>query len=223
MKFEVVVANPPFSLDKWGHEEASNDPYNRFHRGLPPKTKGDYAFISHMVETITEDNGRVGVVVPHGVLFRASSEGKIRKKLIDDNLLDAVVGLPSNLFFGTGIPAAILIFKKGKKDESVMFIDASREYEDNKNQNRLRDKDIEKVVTTYKTRVNIDKYAYKAERSEIIENDYNLNIPRYVDTFEEEEEVDINVVQKDINQLELDLSSIQNQVKSYLEELGYDS
>lgn len=223
MKFEVVVANPPFSLDKWGHEEASNDPYNRFHRGLPPKTKGDYAFISHMVETITEDNGRVGVVVPHGVLFRASSEGKIRKKLIDDNLLDAVIGLPSNLFFGTGIPAAILIFKKGKKDESVMFIDASREYEDNKNQNRLRDKDIEKVVSTYKNRETIEKYAYKADRLEIIENDYNLNIPRYVDTFEEEEEVNINSVQRNIHQIEEELVIIQKQMKGFLEELGYDS
>ena len=223
MKFEVVVANPPFSLDKWGHEDANNDPYNRFHRGLPPKTKGDFAFISHMIETITEDNGRVGVVVPHGVLFRASSEGKIRQKLIEENLLDAVIGLPSSLFFGTGIPAAILIFKKGKTDKSIMFIDASSEYEDNKNQNRLRYEDIEKIVNTYKKRNTIDKYAYKAERSEIIDNDYNLNIPRYVDTFEEEKDVDINAVQKDINKLELELVTIQKQMKGYLGELGYDS
>jgi type I restriction enzyme M protein len=223
MKFEVVVANPPFSLDKWGHEDAGNDPYNRFHRGIPPKTKGDFAFISHMIETITEDNGRVGVVVPHGVLFRSSSEGKIRQKLIEENLLDAVIGLPSSLFFGTGIPAAILIFKKGKTDKSVMFIDASNEYEDNKNQNRLREKDIEKIVTTYKKRKTVDKYAYLAIREEIIENDFNLNIPRYVDTFEDEEEIDINLVQKDINQIEVELTSIQKQMKMYLEELGYDS
>lgn len=223
MKFEVVVANPPFSLDKWGHEEAANDPYNRFHRGVPPKTKGDFAFISHMVETITEDSGRVGVVVPHGVLFRGSSEGKIRKALIDENLLDAVIGLPSNLFFGTGIPAAILIFKKKKKDDSVLFIDASREFQGGKNQNTLRLQDIKKIVKSYKARESVDKYAYKAKKKEIIGNDYNLNIPRYVDTFEEEVEIDISAVQKEINQLEKELSAVQAQMKKYLKELGYDS
>lgn len=223
MKFEVVVANPPFSLEKWGYEEASADPYNRFHRGLPPKTKGDFAFISHMVETITEDSGRVGVVVPHGVLFRGASEGKIRQSLIDDNLLDAVIGLPSNLFFGTGIPAAILIFKKKKKDDTVLFIDASREFQDGKNQNTLRLQDIEKIVKTYKARESVDKYAYKAKKKEIVENDYNLNIPRYVDTFEEETEIDINAVQKEINQLEKELSTVQAQMKGYLKELGYDA
>lgn len=223
MKFEVVVANPPFSLEKWGYEEASADAYNRFHRGLPPKTKGDFAFISHMVETITEDSGRVGVVVPHGVLFRGSSEGKIRQSLIDDNLLDAVIGLPSNLFFGTGIPAAILIFKKKKKDDTVLFIDASREFQDGKNQNILRPQDIEKIVKTYKARENVDKYAYKAMKKEIVENDYNLNIPRYVDTFEEEAEININAVQIEINQLEKDLFEVQTQMKGYLKELGYDA
>ncbi|POB13850.1 type I restriction-modification system subunit M [Halobacteriovorax sp. DA5] len=221
MKFEVVVANPPFSLDKWGHEEASADAYNRFHRGLPPKTKGDFAFITHMIETITEDSGRVGVVVPHGVLFRGSSEGKIRQSLIEENLLDAVVGLPSNLFYGTGIPAAILIFKKGRKDKSVFFIDASREYQDGKNQNTLRSKDIDKIVSTYQKRENVDKYAYKASFDEIKENDFNLNIPRYVDTFEEEEEIDIQAVQGEINQLEDQLATIQHQMKKYLKELGY--
>lgn len=223
MKFEVVVANPPFSLEKWGYEEASADPYNRFHRGLPPKTKGDFAFISHMVETITEDSGRVGVVVPHGVLFRASSEGKIRRSLIEDNLLDAVIGLPSNLFFGTGIPAAILIFKKNKQDDSVIFIDASHEYQDGKNQNSLRPQDIEKIVQTYKTRESVEKYAYKATKEEIIGNDCNLNIPRYVDTFEEETEIDINTVQKEIEQLEKELTTVQAQMKVYLKELGYEA
>ncbi len=223
MKFEVVVANPPFSLDKWGHEEASNDPYNRFHRGLPPKTKGDFAFISHMVETITEDSGRVGVVIPHGVLFRGSSEGKIRKKLIEDNLLDAVIGLPSNLFFGTGIPAAILIFKKGKTDDSVMFIDASGDFEDNKNQNRLRDIDVNKIVTTYSDRKSVEKYATKVNKQEIIDNDFNLNIPRYVDTFEDEVEIDISDVQKNISKIESELDAIQKQMRGFLKELGYDS
>ncbi len=124
MRFEVVVANPPFSLDKWGQGEASADHYGRFHRGVPPKSKGIFAFITHMVETITEDSGRVGVVVPHGVLFRGASEGVIRRKLVEENLLDAVVGLPANLFYGTGIPAAILIFRKNKPDDAVLFIDA---------------------------------------------------------------------------------------------------
>lgn len=148
MKFEVVVANPPFSLDKWGADEAGADHHNRFHRGIPPKSKGDFAFISHMIETITETSGRVGVVVPHGVLFRGSSEGKIRKQLIEENMLDAVVGLPANLFYGTGIPAAILVFKKSKSDATVLFIDASREYDDAKTQNRLADEHIEKIVAS---------------------------------------------------------------------------
>ena len=220
MKFEVVVANPPFSLDKWGYDESSKDPFKRFHRGLPPKTKGDFAFITHMVETITEVSGRVGVVVPHGVLFRGSSEGKIRQKLIEENLLDAVIGLPANLFFGTSIPAAILVFKKHKKDKTIFFIDASSEYQDGKNQNFLRGQDIKKIIQTYKKRKNVDKYAYKANFKEIQENDFNLNIPRYVDTFEEEEEIDIRAVQKEIDNLEKKLAKTQKKMKEYLKELG---
>ena len=220
MKFEVVVANPPFSLDKWGQEEAAADHYNRFHRGVPPKSKGDYAFISHMIESITETSGRVGVVVPHGVLFRGSTEGKIRKQLIEENLLDAVVGLPANLFYGTGIPAAILVFRKQKPDSSVLFIDASREYDDVKTQNRLADEHIEKIVATYRTRENVDKYAYVADLEEIKENDFNLNIPRYVDTFEEEEEIDIRAVQEEIDDLDAELAQVQEQMHGYLKELG---
>ncbi|MBT7669613.1 MAG: N-6 DNA methylase, partial [Bdellovibrionales bacterium] len=185
--------------------------------------KGDYAFISHMVETITEDSGRVGVVVPHGVLFRGSSEGKIRKQLIDDNLLDAVIGLPSNLFYGTGIPAAILIFKKNKSDDKTLFIDASREFLDGKNQDFLRDQDIKKIIDVYKARDCVDKYAHLATIEEIQENDYNLNIPRYVDTFEEEEEIDINAVQKEIKDLENDLARVQKEMAGYLQELGYEA
>ena len=136
-KFDVVVANPPFSLDKWGAEHASEDKYKRFTRGVPPKSKGDYAFLLHMIASLNE-NGRMGVVLPHGVLFRGASEGKIRKQLIDENLLDAVIGLPSNLFFGTSIPAVILIFKKGRENRDILFIDASREFNKEKNQNSLR-------------------------------------------------------------------------------------
>lgn len=221
MKFEVVVANPPFSLDKWGHEGADNDPYKRFHRGLPPKSKGDYAFISHMIETTTKDSGRVGVVVPNGVLFRGSSEGKIRQQLIEENLLDAVIGLPSNLFYGTGIPAAIMVFRRNKADNNVLFIDASREYKDGKNQNKLRQSDIDKIVATYQARETVDKYAYLASFEEIKENDFNLNIPRYVDTFEEEEEIDIDGVQAEIIQLETELVEMKQEMAGYLKELGY--
>jgi type I restriction enzyme M protein len=221
MKFEVVTANPPFSLDKWGIEEAGTDTFDRFHRGLPPKSKGDYAFISHMIETITMENGRVGVVVPHGVLFRSSSEGKIRTKLIDENLLDAVVGLPGNLFYGTGIPTAILVFKRGRKTTDVMFIDASREFQNNKNQNKLTRENLDRIVETYREKKIIDKYSYLASLDEIKENDYNLNIPRYVDTFEEEEPVDIHAVQKEIEQLEGELDELRGKMNGYLKELGF--
>jgi type I restriction enzyme M protein len=220
MKFEVVVANPPFSLDKWGYKSAQSDPHNRFHRGLPPKSKADYAFISHMIETTTLESGRVGVVVPHGVLFRGGAEGKIRQQLIEENLLDAVIGLPANLFFGTGIPAAILVFKRNRPDKDVLFIDASREYADAKNQNKLRPENVRKIVDTYKAREFVDKYAYAAGFDELKENDFNLNIPRYVDTFEEEEEVDIAKVQGEIEELEKELAEVRKEMAGYLEELG---
>ncbi len=229
MKFDTVVANPPFSLDKWGAEDAEHDQHNRFWRGTPPKSKGDWAFISHMIEVAYEGSGKVGVVVPHGVLFRGASEGKIRQQTIEENLLEAVIGLPANLFFGTGIPAAIVIFNKGKKSENVIFIDASREFENGKNQNRLRPEDIEHIVSTYRqfvagelsTGVAEERYSYVATRKEIEENDYNLNIPRYVDTFEEEELIDVMAVQAEIDSLEAELAEVQAQMKGYLKELGY--
>ncbi len=233
MKFDVIVANPPFSLDKWGYEDAAADQYKRFMRGLPPKSKGDYAFILHMVETLLP-TGRAGVIVPHGVLFRGSSEGKIRQALIEENILDAVIGLPSNLFFGTGIPAAILIFNKARQNKkdtersrSVLFIDASKEYEEGKKQNKLREQDINKIVGVYRnftngvlSEVEVDKYSYVAKLEEIEENDFNLNIPRYVDTFEEEELIDIAEVQKNIERLESELVDVRKEMNGYLKELG---
>ena len=218
MKFDIVVANPPFSLDKWGADTAEADRFKRFIRGVPPKSKGDYAFILHMIET-TLPTGRVGVIVPHGVLFRGSSEGKIRKQLIDENLLEAVIGLPSNLFFGTGIPAAILIFNKAKKNTDVIFIDASKDYLDGKNQNKLREQDLEKIVNTYKAFETSDKYSFKAKIADIKENEYNLNIPRYVDTFEEEEIIDIAQTQVDIDKLEKELIEVRKEMKGYLKEM----
>ena len=234
MKFHIVVANPPFSLDKWGAENALADQFTRFHRGVPPKSKGDYAFITHMIETTYEDIGKVGVIVPHGVLFRGSSEGKIREQLIRENLLEAVIGLPSNLFFGTGIPAAILIFNRGKgENKDVLFIDASREYQEGKNQNRLRPEDIRHIVDTLKAfkaaaplkgtegAVIEEKYAYRATFREIEDNDFNLNIPRYVDTFEEEEPVDIPATQAEIKRLKAELAEVEKKMEEYLKELGF--
>lgn len=240
MKFDTVVANPPFSLDKWGKVEdkdgskttisydPESDKYNRFWRGVPPKSKGDWAFISHMIETLNEQ-GKAGVVVPHGVLFRGASEGKIRQKVVEENLLEAVIGLPANLFFGTGIPAAIMVFNKAKgKNTNLLFIDASKHYEAGKNQNRLREGDINHIVDIYRkfssgklgAGVAEEKYAYVARFDEIKENEFNLNIPRYVDTFEEEEEVDITSVQKQIDKLEAELAEVRKEMSRYLKELG---
>lgn len=229
MRFNIVVANPPFSLDKWGHENASHDKFNRFWRGIPPKSRGDFAFISHMVEIALEDEGKVGVVVPHGVLFRSGAEGVIRKHFIEENILEAVIGLPAQLFYGTGIPAAILVFNKGRKswteakdkrDKHVLFIDASREFEDVKKQNRLRDEDIEKIVSTFQKFAECEKYSHLATLEEIQEAEFNLNIPRYVDTFEEEEDIDIPAVQEEIQDIEAELAKTQKELNQYLEELG---
>lgn len=240
MKFQVVVANPPFSLDKWDSGFLSNagldakgkkqekmtaamDTWKRFEWGVPPSSKGDYAFVLHMLHSLDAENGRMAVVLPHGVLFRGAAEGKIRKQLVEMNLLDAVIGLPANLFYGTGIPACILVFKKGRTRDDVLFIDASGEgnYEKGKNQNILRDSDIARIVSTYEARKEKeDKYSYRASRDEIRENDYNLNIPRYVDTFEEEELVDIDEVKRNIAGIEKELAKVQSQMSKYMKELG---
>ena len=219
MKFDIVTANPPFSLDKWGAEHAGSDKHRRFHRGVPPKSKGDYAFVTHMVETMNE-SGRVAVIVPHGVLFRGSSEGVIRKKFIEENLLDAVIGLPANLFYGVGIPVAVLVFKKKRKTTDLLFIDASREYAKVKTQNKLRESDLEKIIKVYKDYKTIEKYAYRAKIDEIKENEFNLNIPRYVDTFEEEGEVDIPAVKKEIAGIETELVEVRGKIDGYLKELN---
>jgi type I restriction enzyme M protein len=205
MKFNVVVANPPFSLDKWGADTAEHDPYKRFWRGTPPRSRGDYAFVSHMVEVMNESDGRVGVVVPHGVLFRRGSEGLIRRRFIEENLLDGVIGLPANLFFGVGIPAALMFFRRNKTDSSVFFIDASHEYAEGKNQNKLRNDDIAKIVATWFARKAMPKYAHLATVEEIADNDYNLNIPLYVDTFEEEAPIDLVTVKAEIATIEAEL------------------
>ena len=226
MQFDVVVANPPFSLDKWGEKHLEEDKYNRFHRGMPPASKGDYAFISHMIETAKPKSGRVAVIVPHGVLFRGGKEGVIRTALIKENLLDAVIGLPANLFTTTSIPVAILIFdrsrEKGGGNENrkdVLFIDASKEFKPAKAQNELTDEHIAKIVDTYTKRKEVEKYSHKATPKEIEENDFNLNIPRYVDTFEEEAPVDIKAVQAEIAHIDSELKDVEKQMKKYLAEI----
>lgn len=223
MKFNVVVANPPFSLDKWGAEEAKTDRFNRFWRGIPPKSKGDWAFISHMVEAAIEKEGRIAVVVPHGVLFRGGAEGRIRQKMIEENLLDIVVGLPTNLFPTTSIPVAILVFDRSREQggsnqnrKDVMFIDASQEYEPAKKKNVLTDAHIQKIVKAVREHRDMEKYATVVAIETIRENDFNLNIPRYVDTFEEEEEIDIEAVQAEIEQLETELAEVRAKMSELL-------
>jgi len=223
MRYNVVVANPPFSLDKWGVEVARKDPHQRFWRGTPPTSRGDYAFLTHMVETTFADpaeNGRVGVVVPHGVLFRGGAEGRIRQAFIEENLLDGVIGLPANLFFGTGIPAAILVFKRHKADDTVMFVDASRDFEPGTPQNKLRPADIERIVAAYRARAFVDKYAYCASFDEVKENDFNLNIPRYVDTFEPEPDVELDAVADQIAEVDENIVSLQQRIQTWQAELG---
>lgn len=221
MLFDVVTANPPFSLEKWGIDDVSDDHFGRFRRGMPPKTKGDYAFILHMIETMKPKTGRMGVVVPHGVLFRGSSEGKIRQKLIEENLLDAVIGLPEKLFFGTGIPATILIFKNSKVDDNVLFIDASRNFKSGKNQNQLTNENINDIVKAYRNGDEVRKYSHLASLQEIRNNDYNLNIPRYVDTSEEEEQIDLMAVRAEREKLNVQLAKLEVEMEKYLKELGY--
>lgn len=220
-QFDAVVANPPFSA-KWSADAKflSDD---RFSKAgvLAPKSKADYAFILHMIYHLN-DGGTMACVAPHGVLFRGAAEGKIRQFLIEKkNYIDAIIGLPANIFYGTNIPTCILVMKKCRKDDdNILFIDASREFEKVKTQNKLRQEHIEKIVNTYRQRKEIDKYSHCATIEEIRENDYNLNIPRYVDTFEEEEPIDIKQVMADIKTLEAQRTDLDAQIDVYLKELG---
>jgi type I restriction enzyme M protein len=229
-QFDLVTANPPFSLAKWGplDEKGKNmlpDPYERYERGIPPKSRADYAFISHMIEAAEPDRGRVAVIAPHGVLFRGGAEGAIRQAMIEENLLDAVVGLPPNLFYGTGIPAAVLLFDKGRNNlcrKDIMFVDASRDFESGTRQNRLRPKDIDRIIMAVESRKPIAKFAHVASLDEIRENEFNLNIPRYVDTYELPEPVDLKKVQKDIDAIDLELERTRGKLKTLLQEVGFE-
>jgi type I restriction enzyme M protein len=221
--YDRVIANPPFSLKNWGREEAEADEFNRFRFGLPPKNAGDYAFIQHMIATLN-DEGKAGVVMPHGVLFRGGAEGKIRQGILEEDLIEAIIGLPANLFYGASIPAVILVISKNKeeyKKGKVLFIDASQDYQEGRNQNFLRDEDIQKIVSTYDAWKDVEKYCRVVTLEEIRGNDYNLNIARYVDTTEEEEQIDVAEALRQLRQLEQERDEIEKVMYGYLKELGY--
>lgn len=223
-KFRVQVANPPYSAN-WSADSKflEDDRFSQYGK-LAPKSKADFAFVQHMVQHMDED-GRAVVLLPHGVLFRGAAEETIRKYLIEKlNVLDAVIGLPANLFFGTGIPVCVLVLKKERNGNSdnILFIDASKDFEAGKNQNILREADIDKIVETYERREDVDKYAHMATMAEIAENGFNLNIPRYVDTFEPEPEIDLNEVAAEIRKLQAEIKDIDAELKPFFDELGLD-
>lgn len=227
MQFDICVANPPFSLKKWGAENAEADPYNRFHRGIPPKDKGDFAFITHMIETVKPKTGRVAVIVPHGVLFRGGAEGKIRQALLEENLIDAVIGLPAGLFQTTGIPVAILILDRSREvggvnenKKDILFIEASKEFVPGKAQNTLSQENANKIYDMYTERKESEKFSRLVDFKEIQENDFNLNITRYVDTFEEEEPIDISANLKELAELEPEIERLEGEMAQYLKELN---
>lgn len=227
MKFDLVIANPPFSLKKWAGDHIESDPYNRFHRGIPPKTKGDYAFISHMVETAKAKEGKVVVIVPHGVLFRGAAEGRIRRSLLEENIVDAVIGLPAGLFQTTGIPVAILILDrsrepggKNEKRTDVLFVEASKLFRSVKAQNVMDEEHIRTVLDAVSKRKDVEKFCRVVQPDEIEENGYNLNITRYVDTFEEEEEIDIEANLKEMAEIDAELAILEKEMAEHLKKLG---
>jgi type I restriction enzyme M protein len=242
MQFDIIVSNMPFSQDKWaagfntggdvagrGKEfkmEASLDKFHRFDWGVPPASKGDWAFLLHMIASL-KSGGRIAAVVPHGVLFRSASEGRIRQTVVEKNLLDAVIGLPANLFYGTTIPGCIIVFKKNRNRDDVLFIDASGRdehgglrYKKDKNQNRLEPKHIEDIVNAYRSRADVGRFAHVASAGEIRANEYNLNIPRYVDTLREDEQVDIDQIRANIERIRAELAAVEIEMARHLDDLG---
>ena len=226
LRFEAVVANPPFSAKWKGKDNPLNETDDRFSQygRLAPGTKADFAFVQHMIHQMAE-NAAMAVVLPHGVLFRGAAEEHIRKHIIEElNYLDAVIGLPPNLFYGTSIPASILVMKKCRvDDDNILFIDASRHFEKAGNQNVLNDTHVDKIIEAYRKREDIDKYVHTASLDEVAANDYNLNIPRYVDTFEEEEPVDIEAVVREMKSLEDDIDETDKTIDGFCKELGIES
>lgn len=227
LRFEAIVANPPFSA-KWSASPLfmSDDRFSAYGK-LAPSSKADFAFVQHMLHQLA-DNGTMALVLPHGVLFRGAAEGHIRKYLIQDrNYLDAVIGLPANIFYGTSIPTCILVFKKDRNTstnkDNILFIDSSQHFEKVKTQNYLRQEDITKIIETYTNRAAEDKYSHVAKLTEVAENDYNLNIPRYVDTFEEEEPVDLESVSKALKTIDVDMATTDATIADFCAQLGINT
>ena len=219
-RFEAILANPPFSA-KWSSNNLfmTDERFSQYGK-LAPSSKADYAFVTHMIHHL-DDNGTLALVLPHGALFRGAAEGHIRQYLIrEKNYLDAVIGLPSNIFYGTSIPTCIMVFKKNRNNKDVLFIDASEHYEKVKTQNVLKEEHIEKIVSTYRNRTVEDKFSYVASNDELIENEYNLNIPRYVDTFEEEEQIDLEAVSYQLGSLDGEIHQTDKMIEGFCEELG---
>ncbi|MFY0571126.1 type I restriction-modification system subunit M [Archangium lansingense] len=221
--YDRVIANPPFSLDNWGAEEAKADKYNRFEHGLPPKNMGDYAFVQHMVATLNQQ-GMAAVVMPHGVLFREAGDGKIRRALVEADLFEAVIGLPENLFYGTGIPAVILVLNRAKprvRKGKVLFIHAAEGFASRPTQNVLRAEDIERIVKAFRTYRDEERFARVVPLSELRENDFNLNISRYIDTLEPEQPVDLQAALADLKAAEAIERQSVERLHALIKELGY--
>jgi len=223
--YDRVIANPPFSLDEWGYEVAEADAHGRFRFGIPPKTKGDLAFVQHMVATLNM-KGQLGVVMPHGVLFRGGGEAEIRKGFLKEDLIEAVIGLPSNLFYGTGIPAAVLVMNRAKLPEhkgKVLFINASQEFTEGKAQNYLRDQDVQKIAATFHACKDVERYARVVPVEEIERNEFNLNISRYVGTTEAQQAVNVTEALQKLRHIELERTAAEAKMNAFLRELGYEA
>ncbi len=222
--FSLCVANPPYSIKDWEHEMFKSNKYGRVtDYEMPPTKKADYAFVLHMIKSM-DKKGRAGIVLPHGVLFRGGAESRIREQIIKNDLIEAIIALPAKLFYGTGIPAAILIFNKNKPEEHkgrILIIDAEKDFEEGKNQNRLRKKDIEKIVSAFEGYKDIEKYARVVDVKEIEENEFNLNVRRYVENGEEEEKIDVSEVWKEVKEVEKERDKVDKKVEKFLKELKY--
>lgn len=223
-KFDIVLANPMWNQDNWHHDKwKNNDPYNRFIFGLPAKSSGDWAWIQLMYACL-KPTGRMGIVMDNGVLFRGSSEGKIRKLFLERDLIESAIGLPPNLFYNTSSPGCLLLFNDNKSESrrnKVLFIDATRDYLESKNQNYLRQQDIERTANTFNAFETVERYCTVADMEKIQANDFNLNISRYVDTTEPEEPVDIHKVQTELDMLKDERDELQRKIDSYLKDLGF--
>ncbi|MDP2629837.1 MAG: type I restriction-modification system subunit M [Candidatus Uhrbacteria bacterium] len=222
--FDICVANPPYSIKEWEYEAFASNRYNRLEGyGVIPKKNADFAFVLHMIKSMNE-HGRAGIVLPHGVLFRGGAEGKIREQIIKNDLIETIISLPAKLFYGTGIPVAVLILNKAKPKErqnKILFISAENDYQEGSKQNKLRNKDIEKIVQTHEQFRDVEKYARVVDVKELKENEFNLNVRRYVDTSEEEENIDVSIERAKVQRIKKEWQKADSVVEKYLQELGY--